>query len=67
MQIEGEFAQKRVFCAQVRGIWEGKREGARGAAKEVAREIKSLYWGKVEPLLGKVKVLTREGARHRYD
>ena len=37
------YADKRIFCAEWRGIWEEIREGARGGAKGVAREIKSLY------------------------
>ena len=68
------FAYRRVICAhervdlaQWREIWEKIREGARGAAKGVTREIKRLCKGKVESLLGKVKVLTREGSSHRYD
>ena len=56
-----------MFLAQVCVVYEEIREGARGAAKGVGREIKRLSWGKVEPLLGKVKVLTREGSSHRYD
>ena len=35
-------APMRVICAQVRGIWEEIREGARSAAKGVARENKRL-------------------------
>ena len=68
------FALMRVFCAPRRGIfarlrviYEGIREGAWGAAKGVGREIKRLYYGKVESLLGKVKVLTMEGSSHRCD
>ena len=60
-------APRRVIYAHWREIGEGFHEGARGAAKGVSREIKSLYWGKVESLLGKVKVLTREVSSHRYD
>ena len=56
-----------MICAQVREIWEGFRAGARGAAKGVAREITSLCYGNLESLLGKVKVLTREGSSHRCD
>ena len=36
------FAEVRVICAQGRVIGEGICERARGAAKEVAREITSL-------------------------
>lgn len=36
------YAVRRVICAQGRGIWEEIREGARGAAKGVAREIERL-------------------------
>ena len=61
------YAEGRVICAQGRGIWEEIREGARGAAKGVSREIKRLCKGKGEALLGKVKVLTREGSSHRCD
>ncbi len=35
-------APMRVICAQGRGIWEEIREGVRGAAKGVSREIKRL-------------------------
>ena len=38
----GNYGNRFAICAEVRGIWEGKREGARGAAKEVTREIKRL-------------------------
>ena len=62
-----DLAQWREIYAQGRGIWEEIREGARGAVKGVSREIKRLCKGKVELLLGKVKVLTREGSSHRYD
>ena len=61
------YAVRRGNRAQVRVIYQEIREGARGAAKGVSREIKRLCKGKVESLLGKVKVLTREGSSHRYD
>ena len=37
------YAVRRVICAQGRGIWEEIREGARGAAKGIGRENRSLY------------------------
>ena len=56
----------RDLCTGARYL-PGKTRGARGAAKGVSREIKRLCKGKVESLLGKVKVLTREGSSHRCD
>ena len=56
-----------MICARLRVIYQEIREGTRGAAKGLTREIKRLCKGKVEPLLGKVKVLTREGSSHSCD